>query len=229
MDNHEFRSAEDLMQQVSTSDLQFSSAMELQLMKQAEQLDMRGNGIMARATEGLIPLQNLDLHLCLFRVANTELMRTAGMEGVIIFSSTLFDRSTAVMMFECFKNLLVMAVENPHKVVWDLPMLTQFEEQRQLVEWNKTSTPYPRPGWLLHELFLDQVKEDPDGIALIEYGGPKRIISYSELKNMAVKVSRQMRALGVKGGSPVGLLMTNDAAEAIAATYGTYSRIECSS
>ncbi|MCP3667766.1 MAG: amino acid adenylation domain-containing protein, partial [Gammaproteobacteria bacterium] len=125
------------------------------------------------------------------------------------------------MMFECFENLLVMAVENPHKVVWDLPMLTQSEEQRQLVEWNKTLSPYPRPGWLLHELFLDQAKENPDGIALIEYGGLKRIISYSELESMAEKVARQMRALGIEGDSTVGLLMTNDIAETIAATYGT--------
>ncbi len=221
MDNDEFRFAEGLMQ-MSASDLQFASAMELQFMEQAEQqLGVSKNGILARATEGLIPLQNLDLHLHLFRVANTELLRTGGMEGVITFNSTLFDRSTAVVMFECFKNLLVMAVENPQKVVWDLPMLTQFEEQRQLVEWNKTSAPYPRPGWLLHELFLDQAKANPDGIALIEYGGLKRIISYSELESMAEKVARQMQALGVKGGSPVGLLMTNDVAEAIAATYGT--------
>ncbi len=117
-------------------------------------------------------------------------------------------------------------MENPQKLVWNLPMLTQFEEQRQLVEWNKTSAPYPRPGWLLHELFLDQAEANPYGIALIEYGGLKRIISYEELQGMAGKVSRQMQALGVKSGSPVSLLMTNDVAEAIAATYGKYGLIE---
>ncbi|MCP3664376.1 MAG: AMP-binding protein [Gammaproteobacteria bacterium] len=122
-----------------------------------------------------------------------------------------------------------MAVENPHRVVWDLPMLTQAEQQKQLVDWNKTSAPCPKPGWLVHEFFLDQVEANPNAIALIEYGGLKRFITYAELESMAEKVSRQMQALGVNGGSPVGLLMTNDTAEAIAATYGTYGRIECSS
>ncbi|MCP4319787.1 MAG: hypothetical protein GY789_28360, partial [Hyphomicrobiales bacterium] len=160
MDLDEFRFADGL-KQMSASDLEFVSAMELQFMKQAEQLGSSKNGILARATEGLSPLQNLDLHLHLFHVADAKLLRTVGMEGIIVFNSTLFDRSTAVMMFECFVNLLVMAVGNPHKVVWDLPMLRQSEEQRQLVEWNKTSAPCPKRGWLLHEFFLDQVEANP--------------------------------------------------------------------
>ncbi|MCP4088963.1 MAG: AMP-binding protein, partial [Gammaproteobacteria bacterium] len=120
--------------------------------------------------------------------------------------------------FECFKNLLEM--ENPHKVVWDLPMLTQAEQQKQIVEWNKTSAPCPNPGWLVHEFFLDQVEANPNAIALVEYGGPKRMISYAELRSMVEKVARRLQALGVKCDSTVGLLMTNDSAEAIASIYG---------
>ncbi len=89
------------------------------------------------------------------------------------------------MIFDCFKNLLEMAVETPHKVVWDLPMLTQAEQQKQLVDWNKTSAPCPKPGWLVHEFFLDRVETNPNAIALIEYGGLKRNISYAELRSMA--------------------------------------------
>ncbi len=136
------------------------------------------------------------------------------------FNSKLFVRSTVVMIFNCFKNLLEMAVENPHKVVWDLPMLTQAEKQKQLVDWNITSAPCPKPGWLVHEFFLDQVEVNPNAIALIEYGGLKRNISYAELQSMAEKVARQLRVLGAEGDSTVGLFMTNDSAEAIASIYG---------
>ncbi len=125
------------------------------------------------------------------------------------------------MIFECFKNLMGMAVETPHKVVWDLPMLTQAEQQKQLVDWNKTPAPSPKPGWLVHEFFLDQVEANPNAIALIEYGGLKRYVSYAELLSMADKVARQLLVLGVEGDSAVGLLMTNDSAEAIASIYGT--------
>ncbi len=100
-------------------------------------------------------------------------------------------------------------------------MLTQAEQRKQLVEWNKTSVPCPKPGWLVHEFFLDQAEANPNAIALIEYGGLKRIISYAELQNMAEKVARQMQLLGVEGDSTVGLLMTNDSAKAIASIYCT--------
>ncbi|MCP4088468.1 MAG: AMP-binding protein [Gammaproteobacteria bacterium] len=89
------------------------------------------------------------------------------------------------------------------------------------MEWNKTSAPCPKPGWLVHEFFLDQAESNPNAIALIDYGGLKRIISYAELRNMAEKVARRMQRLGVEGGSTVGLFMTNDSAEAIASIYGT--------
>ncbi len=174
-----------------------------------------------KVMEGRASLESMDLTLFLLRVADSELLRKDGMKGYICFNSRLFDRSTVVMIFECFKNLLHMSVENPHKVVWDLPMLTQAEQQRQLVEWNKTSVPCAKPGWLVHEFFLDQAEANPNAIALVEYGGLKRIISYSELRSMVEKVARQMRLLGVEGDSTVGLLMTNDSAEVIASIYGT--------
>ncbi len=201
--------------------MKFLSGMELESLWQAEEQRKSDKAIVEKVVETPLPLENMDLALILLRVANPELLRNDGMKGAMLFNSKLFDRSTVVMIFSCFKNLLEMAVETPHKVVWDLPMLTQAEQQKQLVDWNKTSAPCPKPGWLVHEFFLDQVEANPNAIALIEYGGPKRIITYAELRSMAEKVARQMRVLGVEGDSTVGLLMTNDSAEAIASIYGT--------
>ncbi len=211
----------DGLKQMSSSDVEFLSGLELESMFQAEELSKGDNVPVAKAMEGQQPLENLDLALVLLRVADSELQRKDGMKGVMCFNSRLFDQSTVVMIFECYKSLLEMAVENPHKVVWELPMLMHVEHQRQLVEWNKTSAPYPKPGWLVHEFFLDQAEANPNAIALAEYGGLKRNISYEELQSMAEKVARQMRILGVEGDSTVGLLMTNDSAEAIASIYGT--------
>ncbi len=195
--------------------------MELESLWETEEQSRSDNVVVAKAVENLLPLENMDLVLTLLRVANPELLRKDGMKGFMLFNSKLFDRSTVVMMFECFKNLLEMAVENPHKVVWDLPMLTHAEQQKQLVDWNKTSAPCPKPEWLVHEFFLDQAETNPGAIALIEYGGLKRNISYTELRNLTDKVARQLRLLGIEGDSTVGLLMTNDSAEAITSIYGT--------
>ncbi len=205
---------------MSFSEIEFLSVLELESMFQAEELSRGDNVSVSKALEGQLPLENLDLGLSLLRVADSQLLRKDGMKGMMCFNSRLFDQSTVVMIFDCFKNLLEMAVENPHKVVWELPILTQVEQQRQLVEWNKISAPYPKPGWLVHEFFLDQAEVNPKAIVVVECRGLKRIISYEELRSMAEKVARQMRVLGV-GDSTVGLLMTNDSAEAIASIYST--------
>ncbi len=209
------------MKQMNSPDIEFLSGLELQSLWQAQEQSWSDNAIVEEVVETPLPLENMDLILTLLRVADSELLRNDGMNGIMAFNSKLFDRSTALMIFNCFKNLLEMAVENPHKVVWDLSMLTQAKQQKQLVDWNKTSAPCPKPGWLVHEFFLDQVETNPNAIALIEYGGLKRSISYSELRSMAEKVARQIRVLGVEGDSTVGLLMTNDSSEAIASIYGT--------
>ncbi len=206
--------------ETSSPDLQFTRNLENQPMSQDIQLNWSGNDVLAHAQEAIWNAENMDILLYCFHPADSEVLRTDGMKGFMCYNSKLFDNSTAVMMFGCFEKLLMMSVENPHTVVWELPMLTQSEEHMQLVEWNKTLAPYPKPGSLVHEFFLDQVKANPNAIALVEYGGLKRIISYAELQIMTEKVARQMRALGVEGDTTVGLLMTNDSAEAIAAIYG---------
>ncbi len=109
-----------------------TSTLELQSVTQAEQLSDSDNDTMANATESLWPTQNLDMGMCFFRPDDPKLLGTDGMKGIMVFDSKLFDRDTAVMIFECFKNLLEIAVENSHTVVWDLPMLMQSEEHRLL-------------------------------------------------------------------------------------------------
>ncbi len=178
------------LKKMSPSGIEFVSDLELDFVLQAVELSRGEDMTVAKVMEGQQPLENLDLSLALLRVADSELLQKDGMKGIIVSNMKLFDRSTVVMIFDCFKNLLEKAVENPNKIVWDLPMLTQAEQRRQLVEWNKMSSPYPKPGWLVHEFFLDQTKTNPNAIALVEHGGLKRIISYEQLQSMAEKVAR---------------------------------------
>ncbi|MCP4091767.1 MAG: hypothetical protein GY746_18535, partial [Gammaproteobacteria bacterium] len=128
---------------MSSPDVEFLSGLELGSMWQAEGLNKNDKAVVEEVVERSVPLENMDLVLTLLRVANPELLRNDGMNGIMAFNSKLFDRSTVVMIFSCFKNLLEMAVEAPHKVVWDLPMLTRAEKQKQVVDWNKTAAPCP--------------------------------------------------------------------------------------
>jgi non-ribosomal peptide synthetase component F len=141
-------------------------------------------------------------------------------QGSLQYNTDLFNRSTIETMCTSFVTLLESAVAEPSKAVWDLPLLTLDARHQLLVRWNDTAKPLPKPGRLLHELFLDQVELTPDGIALLEYGGDKRSVTYRELKSMADKVAKKLRALGVGADETVGLLMTNETAEAIAGVMG---------
>ncbi len=208
------------LKEMISSNVEFLSVLELESLWPSEELSKGDNVSVAEMMEGQQSLENMDLILALLRATDSELLWKDGMHGYLHYNLRLFDRSTVVMIFDCFKNLLEKAVENPNKVVWDLPMLTQAEQQKQVVEWNRTSSPYSKPGWLVHEFLLDQGETNPNAIALVEYGGLKRIISYEGLRSMAEKVARQMRVMGVEGDSTVGLLMTNDSAEVIASIYG---------
>ncbi len=113
------------------SDLKFFNLFDLESVRQAEKFNKNTNVTVEKLLEALRPLENLDLSLNLSYVTDSNLLQKDDIMGFMTFQPELFDRSTVVMIFECFKNLLEMAVENPHKVVWDLPMLPQAEQQRQ--------------------------------------------------------------------------------------------------
>ncbi|MCP4088433.1 MAG: hypothetical protein GY746_01370 [Gammaproteobacteria bacterium] len=189
---------------MSSSDIEFLSALGLDSLWQTEVQSRSDIAQVEKVMEGRVPLESMDLSLILLRVDDSEMLRKDGMKGYICFNSRLFDQSTVVMIFECFKNLLDTAVENPHKVVWDLPMLTQAEQQRQLAEWNRSSAPCPKPGWLVHEFFVDQAESNPNAIALIEYGGLQRNISYAVLRIMPVNVAGKMQVFGLERDATVG-------------------------
>ncbi len=110
------------LNEMSSSDVEFLSVLELESMFQAVELSKGDNVSVAKAMEGQLPVENLDFILTLLRVADSELLQIDGMKGTIVYNSSLFDRSTVVMIFDCFKNLLEKAVENPNKVVLDLPI-----------------------------------------------------------------------------------------------------------
>ncbi len=109
---------------MSSSDVEFLSVWELESMWRAEGLSRSDYITEEKLIEALRPRECLDLALTLSYVTDSELPQKYGLKGFMSFQPKLFDRSTVVMIFECFKNLLEMAVENPHKVVWDLPILT---------------------------------------------------------------------------------------------------------
>ncbi len=119
------------------------------------------------------------------------------------YNTDLFDPDRVDRMLLHYRSLLEAAVADPDRPVADLPLLTEAERQRVLVEWNATDSPYPAEGTVA-ELFAAQVTRTPDAPALL-YGGLS--LTYRELNRRADRLAYHLRRLGVGPEVVVGVCL----------------------
>jgi amino acid adenylation domain-containing protein len=128
--------------------------------------------------------------------------RPEGLIGRFMYNTDLFDGSTIERITGHWQVLLEAIVDAPEQRISDLPILTQ-QEQRQLQEWNATSTAYPKDR-CVHQLFEEQVERRPEEIALIF---EEQRMTYRELNMRANQLAHRLRRLGVGTETLVGLCM----------------------
>lgn len=123
------------------------------------------------------------------------------LRGVLVYSTDLFDETTIKRMVEHYKNILQNIIINPQERIHNLVYLSKAEQQQLLREWNNTQTNYPE--FLgIHQLFEEQVKKNPDKIA-INFNNHK--LTYQELNNQSNKLAAYLQKIGVKAGVNVGI------------------------
>jgi amino acid adenylation domain-containing protein len=124
-----------------------------------------------------------------------------GLVGALEHKTDLFDATTITRMLGHFQTLLEGIVANPDQRLADLPVLTETERQRLLVEWNDTQADYPQ-DWCLHQLFEAQVEQTPDAIALVF---ENQQLTYRELNQHANQLANHLQNLGVGPEVLVGI------------------------
>ncbi|WGV25108.1 non-ribosomal peptide synthetase [Halotia branconii] len=124
-----------------------------------------------------------------------------GLVAVWQYNTDLFDATTIERMAGHLQTLLEGIVTNPQQQISQLPLLTEPEQQKLLVEWNHTKTDYPQDK-CIHQLFEEQVQHTPDAVA-VEFGNQK--LTYHELNCRANQLAHYLRSLGVKPDVLVGL------------------------
>ena len=92
-----------------------------------------------------------------------------------------------------YRMMLEGIVANPDLRLSELPLLTEAERHQLLIEWNNTSTDYPRDK-CIHELFEEQVEKTPDAIAVVF---EDQQLTYRELNAKANQLAHYLRRLGV--------------------------------
>ncbi|MGF1488110.1 MAG: amino acid adenylation domain-containing protein, partial [Prochloraceae cyanobacterium] len=124
-----------------------------------------------------------------------------GLAGKWEYSSDLFDRATIERMAAHFENLLRAIVKNPQLSVGELPLLSEAEYHRLLVEWNDTASEYPRDK-CIHQLFEEQVEKTPLSVAVVF---ENQRLTYQELNQKANQLARYLQSLGVEPEELVGI------------------------
>ncbi|MEO6187560.1 MAG: amino acid adenylation domain-containing protein [Ginsengibacter sp.] len=130
-----------------------------------------------------------------------------GMHGKVEYCTDLFLPATIEKIINHFLELLRSVVNQPSQKIGLLPMLSSIEEQRLLVEFNDTSTPYPLYKSLV-TLFEEQVEHNPGNTALIF---ENEIYTYSQLNQQANQLAHFLRKKGVNEKSVVPLCIERSA------------------
>jgi len=163
-------------------------------------------------SEDIQPLQLKGLEVEHFRVGNimanfdlTLDIVERDEQLVCLFESNadLFESDTVERMMGHFQNLLEGIVANPEQKISELPLLSEAERRKLLIEWNDTTTDYPA-NKCIQELFEQQVERTPDAVALI---CDDRRLSYRELNSQANRLARYLRKTGVAADTRVAICM----------------------
>jgi amino acid adenylation domain-containing protein len=124
------------------------------------------------------------------------------MAGYWRYNTDLFDEETLRRFHGNFEILLAAAIARPDRRVSELPILTESERLRVVVEWNDTRA--PDTGDLLHQLVERQAERTPEAVAVM-FGD--ETLSYSELNSRANRLARVVRSHGVGPEVRVGIAM----------------------
>jgi non-ribosomal peptide synthetase component F len=126
----------------------------------------------------------------------------AGLIGTMRYNADVFFPTTIARMLEHFEILIGAIAANVDRRISELPLLTEAESRRLLVEWNDTERSFSSAGKCIHELFEEQVGRTPSAIAVVHEG---ESLSYAELNENANRVADYLRDAGVGPESIVGL------------------------
>jgi len=128
------------------------------------------------------------------------------LNGLVVYSTDLFDDTTITRMLGHFQTLLESIVADPEQRLSELSILTEAERHQLLVEFNHNQSQIPNPKSQIlpffHQLFEAQVEKTPDAIA-VDFEDVQ--ITYSELNIQANQLAHHLQQLGVMPDVLVGI------------------------
>jgi amino acid adenylation domain-containing protein/non-ribosomal peptide synthase protein (TIGR01720 family) len=124
-----------------------------------------------------------------------------GLNLRLIYDTSRFDAATISQLLERLQVVLTAMADDPDSRLGDLPLMSAIERHYVLVGWNETHAPPVGPATAA-ELFEVQAARTPEAVAAV-FGD--RTLTYVQLSQMANRLARRLRALGVGPDVAVGL------------------------
>ena len=147
--------------------------------------------------------QPLEFKIAKFDLSLSIQVKETGLTAIWEYNTDLFEPSTIERLSGHFVNLLTGIIANPEQTVSQLPLLTESERNQLLFDWNQTEIDY-KNDLCLHQLFEQQVKQNPQAIAVkLE----DEFLTYEELNCKANQLAHYLQSLGVKSDSLVGIFV----------------------
>ncbi|MGG3840811.1 amino acid adenylation domain-containing protein, partial [Paenibacillus thiaminolyticus] len=125
-----------------------------------------------------------------------------GIAGSIEYACSLYKEETIKRMAAHFKQVIDVIVDDPHRKLSSIEIISPEEKAQILETFNDTAADYPR-GKTIHQLVEEQAERTPDRAAVVYEGSQ---LTYRELNTKANRFARTLRAEGVRPDQPVGLL-----------------------
>ncbi|MCP3755583.1 non-ribosomal peptide synthetase [Streptomyces sp. TBY4] len=125
-----------------------------------------------------------------------------GIDGVLEFSSDLYDRGTVEAMAEQFCLVLAQAVADPDRPVSRGELLSAAGRHRVLTEWNDSARHLPAAD--LVTLLEDQAARTPSAIAAVTDSAG---VTYAELHARANRLARELISRGAGEERVVAVLL----------------------
>lgn len=120
-----------------------------------------------------------------------------------LYNIDLFDSATIERMLKHYITLLSSAVKNPDQRIAEISVLNAEEENKIIVDWNKTHGEYAK-DLSVSRLFEKRAVHTPDAVAIL-FKSEK--LSYGELNRRANQVAHYLRSVGVVPETFVGIYM----------------------
>jgi amino acid adenylation domain-containing protein len=125
-----------------------------------------------------------------------------GMHGTIEYSTDLYEQKRMERMADHYVELLRSVVAGPGEMTGSLNMLGGEEKRQLLVEFGGSMEPLCDAT--IVDLFEEQVKRTPEGVAVIVEAGK---FTYRELDERANALGHYLRRKGVREESLVGVMI----------------------